>query len=520
MSEQKSFWLDDAVQKLDSKQPQGELIVSSGVSPSGPYHIGHLRELLTADAIAWGLRQIGRNARHIHFVDDMDGLRKVPAGLPADFDKHIGVPLYLAPAPDGSGRSYSQYYFDEIHEAMGSLGAQMEVVYSHQRYQEGYFSESIEAAIEQLDEVKAIIEEVSGRQLPKHWLPVEVQGDEQVYLNGISLDSIDKESKTLSVMHEGTVKTVSYATGKVKLNWRIDWPARWALLPVAAEPFGRDHATKGGSYDTGAALIKKIFNAEPPEPYPYEFINLKGQTKKMSASEGTGITPLEALQVMPAAALKDFILKDPPRKQLFFDVGQGFARGIDEYADMLRENSSPGNDINRANLSLAGTKMPNFSTISFAHLAVVYQTAQKDDDAAINILVASEDESKILTQQKQILETFPLIDVWLSKWAPEKLQFSVQKSLPSNIRLSEGQREFLAQLADDIAKINVAEDAEWYHKLIYAKKELCDLTPKQSFEAIYLSILGKDHGPKAGWFLSTFDPGWLSERLKEAAGTS
>ena len=122
----------------------------------------------------------------------------------------------------------------------------------------------------------------------------------------------------------------------VKLNWRVDWPARWSLLSVAVEPFGRDHGTKGGSYDTGVALIRELFKAEPPIPYPYEFINLRGYTKKMSASEGTGIMPLETLEVMPPAVLKHFVLSARPSLQLFFDVGQGFGRMFETFDEQWR----------------------------------------------------------------------------------------------------------------------------------------------------------------------------------------
>ena len=42
----------------------------------------------------------------------------------------------------------------------------------------------------------------------------------------------------------------------------VDWPARWAMLGVSVEPFGKDHATRGGSYDTGAR-IARTFATEP-----------------------------------------------------------------------------------------------------------------------------------------------------------------------------------------------------------------------------------------------------------------
>jgi len=39
--------------------------------------------------------------------------------------------------------------------------------------------------------------------------------------------------------------------------------------------------------------------------------------------------------------------------------------------------------------------------------------------------------------------------------------------------------------------------------------------PKDLFSAIYLSFLGKESGPKAGWFLSVLDRKFLEKRLEE-----
>ena len=41
---------------------------------------------------------------------------------------------------------------------------------------------------------------------------------------------------------------------------------------------------------------------------------------------------------------------------------------------------------------------------------------------------------------------------------------------------------------------------ESLHEQIYEVKELSGLTPKEFFSAIYRLFLGKDSGPKVGWF--------------------
>ena len=71
-------WLNKIADELIARHPEGEILIESGASPSGTYHLGHMRELMTSDAILLELRRRGRRARHVQFVDDLDALRKVP----------------------------------------------------------------------------------------------------------------------------------------------------------------------------------------------------------------------------------------------------------------------------------------------------------------------------------------------------------------------------------------------------------------------------------------------------------
>src|SRR3982751_856890 len=95
-------WLNSIVDELIRLHPEGEIIVSSGVSPSGTYHLGTLREVLTAEIIMVEVQRRGRKARHLHIVDDLDVFRKVPVNIPAEFKEYLGKPLCDVPAPDGS----------------------------------------------------------------------------------------------------------------------------------------------------------------------------------------------------------------------------------------------------------------------------------------------------------------------------------------------------------------------------------------------------------------------------------
>jgi lysyl-tRNA synthetase class I len=50
----------------DSARAAGQtLVCASGISPSGPIHLGNLREVVTAHLVAEALRRRGRQAVHL-----------------------------------------------------------------------------------------------------------------------------------------------------------------------------------------------------------------------------------------------------------------------------------------------------------------------------------------------------------------------------------------------------------------------------------------------------------------------
>lgn len=55
------------------------------------------------------------------------------------------------------------------------------------------------------------------------------------------------------------------------------------------------------------------------------------------------------------------------------------------------------------------------------------------------------------------------------------------------------------------------------HETIYQAKEEANLQPAQAFKTLYLLLLNKESGPKAGWFLSSLPQEWLIKRLRREA---
>ena len=98
---------------------------------------------------------------------------------------------------------------------------------------------------------------------------------------------------------------------------------------------------------------------------------------------------------------------------------------------------------------------------------------------------------------------------WLELYAPEKFVFKLHDSLPEAAKnLASNQKEALAELASFIESKSSMPSGEELHAKLHERKE---------FKAVYLAFFGKDHGPKAGWFLSSLPRDFVLTRLKEAS---
>lgn len=504
-------WLNKIVDELLVRHPDGDIVVSSGVSPSGTYHVGTLREVLTADAIMLELKFRGRNSRHIHLVDDLDVFRKVPADIPADYSQYLGKPLCDIPSPSNPDYSYADYYFNDFLQAATKIHLEMEIMRAHEKYRSGFMASAIEKILNNITIAKNILEEVSGRKLDDSWSPIQVI--EEGYLKKRELVKINTDQKTITYKNkDGQGQSISYAYGEVKLDWRLDWPARWWLLGVHAEPFGRDHATKGGSYDTGAALVKNIFDQDPPIPVPYHFINRDGETKKMSKSAGNSIAISELAEVLPPEVIRFFTLRYSPDKQLFFSEVDGVIKLIDEFAELLAKPSKTDSEKQLIRLCVSGVDS-TVSSVPFSHLVASYQAALKDTGRTLEIIARTEYALAVQDESRVIKAELSFIDEWLKRWAPEEVKFELKEN-PDFSSLNDNQKQYLARLADKITSAPQDAGGAWFHEAIYELKDTSNLPPKELFSTLYQVIIGKDSGPRAGWFLSLLPREWLLKRLR------
>lgn len=504
-------WADRfAEQVLESRPaPTGPWTVATGISPSGPFHVGHLREILTGDAIARSLRDKGHQARLVFIVDNLDPLRKVYPFLDAEvYEPLVGKPLAEVPAPDGPG-GYDDYFLAPFLEALDKLRVEAEVRRASEMYRDGTMDDVVFTALEQRDRIAGIIERITGREVESDWSPWNPRCPETgriVQGRVVEHDRAAGRIRFLSPNTGGTVHEAGPRDGG-KLTWRVDWPARWKALEVRVEPFGKDHASRGGSYDTGEALAREVFGIEPPPPLVYEWISLKGQGD-MAASKGNVLEPSLLLEMVPPEALRYMVMKARPARAIRFDPGLPLLSLVDEVDDA----SARGRDERALELSRAAGFRP--VGVPFKHMVLVAQIAGFDPDRAMEILARGGYHD---LEREAVAERVAMARRWLDSFAPEEVRFEVPEQIPETVAQLDGdQKTFLASLAE---RLEDQRDPEAIHALI---RELAGSDPdgpgtKRAFQAIYHALLGRDRGPRAANFIAFLGPARVAERFREAA---
>jgi lysyl-tRNA synthetase class 1 len=505
-------WLNQIVDELISRHPSGEILIESGSAPSGSYHLGHLRELVTADAVLLEVRRRGRQARHIQFVDDLDGLRKIPVNVPAEWEKYLGYPICDIPAPDGGNGSYADYFLQGLIDACATLNVDVEYIRGYKKWREGFFVPAIERGLERLPEVRKTLEEVSGRTLEDGWSPIQIM--EQGRFKKRKYLGIDTAAKTISYEDaEGNPQSIAYDKGEVKLDWRLDFPAHWWLQNVACEPSGRDHSTKGGSVDTGNQISREIYQHEPPLHVPYDFINMAGDNKKMSASKGTGLDAVEGAKIMPPEVVRYFILRAAPSKRLYFDPVNGVVQLMDEFAAFAAKADKTEAEQQLWYICTRGNdSVRTVSQVPFSHLVASYQASLKDADKTLEVIKRTEHGATAEAEADIIRGELKFIDEWLRLRAPEDVKFSLAETVDFS-SFTEPEQKFLKALGAKAAEAPADADGAYFHEAIYSLKDELGMAPKELFNTLYRALIAKESGPRAGWFLSMLPRDWLVSRL-------
>ncbi len=465
--------------------------IATGITPSGPIHLGNLREMLTADAIRRAIIDKGGSAEIIYIADTFDPLRRRYPFLPKEYENYVGMPLSIIPDPEGCHENYAEHYLQPFLESLDILNIPVKVKKAHEMYANGEYEEVTKVALENRDKIAKIIAEVTGRRLEDDWSPfMPLCKDCRRFTTKV----IGFEDKRVRYKCDcGSEGEVSLREGK--LVWRVDWPARWKILGITCEPFGKDHASAGGSYDTGKRIAKEIYGINPPYPVPYEWINLKG-VGAMSSSKGVVVPVREFVEIVPPEIVRYIIVRVKPKKHIDFDPAN-LLDLVDEFEEGLKKGDRS------VQLSMINT----YGDVPFRHLIVVGQIAKWDMKKMMEIL----ERNGYKIDVKDVERRLRYARNWLEKFASERLKFEIAEDIEKDI-FSEEEIIFLKEFAKSLEENMNAEDI---HNKVYEVANSLGIKPAKAFQAIYKAILGKTYGPRAGYFIKTLGVDWFKERVRK-----
>ncbi|MHB8585624.1 MAG: lysine--tRNA ligase [Thermoplasmatota archaeon] len=538
-------------------------LLATAITPSGPIHVGNMREVLTTEAVFRAVKDAGGEAELIYIGDTYDPLRKVYPFLPAWYEAHVGKPLCDIPCPCGAHKSYADHYLQPFLAALADVGVYPRVLLAHEMYRNGMYVEATRKAMDATETIREIMVRVAGREgkLPPNWIPFNIQCEQCGRLKGpiptLYEDPII-EYRCEACGHEGEKDVTKPGGGK--LPWRVDWPARWSFLNVTFEAMGKDHAAAGSSWDTGIEIVDKVYDHAPPLRTVYEFVQVKG-VGAMHSSAGTAVAATDMLQMTPPEVLRYLFMRPQPGKHIDFETGQWIVDLVEGYDRVLADYYAEGAPApSRADASGRPALHPSKEAVGAAEQGAAARSPLErrlgvDAADAARILELSQPKGHLpskapphvpyshlvfllqispswsdLTDRLQRSEIVPgaltkeEIDhlhvraeharFWLTTYAPPEAKIAIAQGLTSEAAaaLTDAQRRFLKTLG---AKL---EGCKWtaatIHDCIHETARADNIPAAEAFGAIYWLFLGRAKGPRAGYFLASLDRAQVLQQVR------
>lgn len=531
------------------------VVVASGLSPSGPIHLGNLREVMTPHLVADEIRRRGYEVRHLISWDDYDRYRKVPNGVDgvdASWAEHIGRPLTAVPAPKGSPHaSWAEHFKAAMLDALAELGVEFDGISQTEQYTSGVYREQILHAMKHRGDIDAILDQYRTKKAPgkkpqQSQKPVDDAELEAAEGSGAAGEDdgssgsagyfpykpfcggCGKDLTTVTAYDDDTTElTYTCAAcgfsetvllsefNRGKLVWKVDWPMRWAYEGVIFEPSGVDHSSPGSSFQVGGQIVGSIFGGKQPIGPMYAFVGISGMAK-MSSSKGGVPTPGDALKIMEPQILRWLYARRRPNQSFKIAFDQEIQRLYDEW-DKLEAKVADGSALpadiaahSRA-VRTAGGELPRTArALSYRTLASVADITAGAEDQTLRIL-SELDPADPLLSLDEVRPRLDKAEAWINTQVPADQRTVVRDEPDSELikSLDEQGRQSLRLLVDGLAD-NWSLDG--LSHLVYGVPKIqagfpADATPKELpaeikvaqrtfFALLYHLLVGRDTGPR------------------------
>jgi lysyl-tRNA synthetase class 1 len=493
-------WPYEEARKLLKRYPDGPgekaIVFETGYGPSGLPHLGTFQEVARTLMVRHALAElVDWPSRLIAFSDDMDGMRKVPPGVPHQdmMHAHLDQPLSRVPDPYGCGhKSYADHNNNLLRQFLDRFGFDYEFVASSDCYNGGRFDDALKQVLRRYQAILDVMLPTLREERRKTYSPVLPISPASGKVLQVPIEVLDPETGMVAFDDEGRRVEQSILSGGAKLQWKVDWAMRWVALGVDYEMSGKDLIDSV----TQSSKIARVLGARPPEGFNYElFLDENGE--KISKTKGNGVTIDEWLTYAPEESLVFYLYREPRKaKQLSFGI---IPKAVDEYDQFLaawpgqEADKKQGNPVHHVH---AGAPPPARMPISFALLLNLVAVASTDDKDLLWGFVKR-------YAPGASPETHPELDRRLD-YALAYFRDFIANSLDHRAP-TEMEAAALRDLDARLAALPEGADAEAIQFEVY---EVGKAHPFESlrdwFKALYETLLGTGQGPRMGSFFALY----------------
>ncbi len=538
-------WISDVVDTV-LKRDVDEYLVSTGKSISGSIPISFYRELIIADVIKRKLTEAGKKARTLFVADDYDPVRSFPASVSLPLEDWLGIPYSKVPDEFGCCESFGAHAANEFIETFPDFGVDPEVIWQSKLYETPEMLEAIRLCLKNTETIREILIEYVARDFGdeqkadyiesmRNWYPasvfcpscgrIQAGAKGEIVVNRITDYDPATDKASFSCPSCGHSDEAPLDGLRMKLSWRIDWPAKWYVLNVTCEPAGKDHSVKGGSFDTGLEIIRRVFGRDGPVKVPFEWVRIGG--RDMSTSEGIVFSPKVWLSIAPPELYRYLMLKPP------------LERAIDLHPDRIPDSVDEFDRFERTFYGLEDTTEERLEIIQLLYplclagdapeeyiprlpfkFAVI--TSQMEGilgtetilDRCLQVLKKQYGLDEVSDEAKELIPIrLKRAKTWAHEYGSEQDKVEVPESVPKEIidTLTDGDREFLRVFVE-VLEGEPLDDEDLQSKVFETARSV-GLKDKRAFVVLYRILISRKSGPRLGGFLNLLGNDWVLNRI-------
>jgi len=513
----KGTWIDKIAHDLISRENKlgrdTKLIrVESGLGASGIPHIGSMGDAVRAYGVTLALQNLGYESELIAYSDDMDGLRKIPSGLPDSLHKEIAKPVSEVSDPFGDCHaSYGAHMSSLLLEGLDRVGVRYKFQSGTAAYKNNMLSKQIDTILRNSNRLGIGIQAMIGQDKYNQTLPYFpiCQNCHRLYVAKAEKYFPEEMKVAYSCLDtrigNETIKGCKYVgesninNGNGKLAWKVEFAARWQAFDIRFEAYGKDIMD---SVKVNDWVSSDILGYSHPLHLRYEmFLDKVG--KKISKSKGNVLTPQMWLEYGTPESLLLLLYKrvtgtrhvsidDIPslmdEYDFYEDVFFGNAleenqiklakiRGIYEYINHLKPSSSPSKHVPYRLL----VQQALLFSADAERIDRIYGRLAKYGIAA--------EKNAIMTNKIRLA----------SNWADDQgLQNDRRSELDLTQKDKDALRELIQALREFKGKENNNDSPKILQSRIFDISRRNEVGIKEFFTILYRILVGADRGPRIG----------------------